>query len=139
MSPPRLSDLYNPRRRHGRKWQRSVTRDYPVRPLHVVSGRVPRVNLHNSHLNQSDDASGIVRDQILPDLRFFLNPYTPECLAFSEAVAGVMVRSNPELYTTTFAKRGRESKILIDYMRNNRTNTSIRHKPYIEEVTADWN
>jgi bifunctional non-homologous end joining protein LigD len=29
------------------------------------------------------------------------------------------------LFTTTFAKRGRENQILIDYMRNNRTNTSV--------------
>ena len=28
-------------------------------------------------------------------------------------------------YTTTFAKAGRERKILIDYLRNNRTNTSV--------------
>ena len=28
-------------------------------------------------------------------------------------------------YTTTFAKSGREHKILIDYLRNNRTNTSV--------------
>jgi bifunctional non-homologous end joining protein LigD len=27
--------------------------------------------------------------------------------------------------TTTFAKRGRERKILLDYLRNNRTNTSV--------------
>jgi bifunctional non-homologous end joining protein LigD len=48
-----------------------------------------------------------------------------ECLAFSEAVATLMVRTNPDLYTTAFAKHGRESKILVDYLRNNRTNTSI--------------
>jgi bifunctional non-homologous end joining protein LigD len=48
-----------------------------------------------------------------------------ECLAFSEAVATVMVRSDPGLYTTAFAREGRASKILIDYLRNNRTNTSI--------------
>jgi bifunctional non-homologous end joining protein LigD len=35
------------------------------------------------------------------------------------------VRSSPELYTTDFAKRGRERKILVDYLRNNRTNTSV--------------
>ena len=33
--------------------------------------------------------------------------------------------SSPQLYTTTFAKQGRERKILIDYLRNNRTNTSV--------------
>jgi bifunctional non-homologous end joining protein LigD len=37
------------------------------------------------------------------------------------AFAGI----NDRLYTTAFAKRGRERKILIDYLRNNRTNTSI--------------
>ena len=39
----------------------------------------------------------------------------------SEAIVGV----NPRLYTIKFAKLGRERKILIDYLRNNRTNTSI--------------
>ena len=34
-------------------------------------------------------------------------------------------RNRSELYTTTFAKAGRERKILIDYLRNNRTNTSV--------------
>jgi bifunctional non-homologous end joining protein LigD len=48
-----------------------------------------------------------------------------ECLAFSRNVSEAVVRVNPALYTTTFAKRGRESKILFDYLRNNRTNTTI--------------
>jgi bifunctional non-homologous end joining protein LigD len=39
----------------------------------------------------------------------------------SEAIA----RTDPHRYTTRFAKVGRERKILIDYLRNNRTNTSI--------------
>ncbi len=57
-------------------------------------------------------------------------PITPrrdvaECLEFSRAVADAVVRSDPGRYTTAFAKRGRERKILIDYLRNNRTNTSI--------------
>ena len=47
------------------------------------------------------------------------------CLDFSRAVAAALVRHDPELFTTTFAKRGRERQILIDFMRNNRTNTSI--------------
>jgi bifunctional non-homologous end joining protein LigD len=36
-----------------------------------------------------------------------------------------MVRANPDRYTTAFSKRGRERKILFDYLRNNRTNTSV--------------
>jgi bifunctional non-homologous end joining protein LigD len=48
-----------------------------------------------------------------------------ECLDFSRRVSEALVRSDPQLYTTTFAKLGRERKILIDYLRNNRTNTSI--------------
>jgi len=48
-----------------------------------------------------------------------------ECLAFSRDVSEALVRTDPALYTTAFAKRGRERKILIDYLRNNRTNTSI--------------
>jgi bifunctional non-homologous end joining protein LigD len=47
------------------------------------------------------------------------------CLAFSSDVSLAIVQTNPALYTTAFARRGRERKILIDYLRNNRTNTSI--------------
>ena len=48
-----------------------------------------------------------------------------ECLEFSRRVSEAITRTDPQLYTTTFAKVGRERKILIDYLRNNRTNTSI--------------
>jgi bifunctional non-homologous end joining protein LigD len=48
-----------------------------------------------------------------------------ECLEFTRAVASALAATNPKLYTITFAKQGRESKILIDYLRNNRTNTSV--------------
>jgi bifunctional non-homologous end joining protein LigD len=48
-----------------------------------------------------------------------------ECLSFARAVAEAVVRLDPRAYTTTFAKAGRERQILIDYMRNNRTNTSV--------------
>ena len=48
-----------------------------------------------------------------------------ECLAFARSVSDVIVGSKPTLYTTAFSKRGRERKILFDYLRNNRTNTSI--------------
>jgi bifunctional non-homologous end joining protein LigD len=48
-----------------------------------------------------------------------------DCLAFSRAVAEALEHADPARYTTTFRKIGRERKILIDYLRNNRTNTSI--------------
>jgi bifunctional non-homologous end joining protein LigD len=47
------------------------------------------------------------------------------CLEFSRSIAEAMVEHDPDLYTTAFAKAGRERKILVDYLRNNRTNTSI--------------
>jgi len=47
------------------------------------------------------------------------------CLSFSRSVSEAIVRTNPDLYTTAFSKKGRERKILIDYLRNNRTNTSV--------------
>lgn len=48
-----------------------------------------------------------------------------ECLEFSRAVATLLEEADPDLYTTNFSRAGRERKILIDYLRNNRTNTSI--------------
>ncbi len=48
-----------------------------------------------------------------------------QCLAFSRALAQAIERYDPDHYTTVFAKLGRERKILIDYLRNNRTNTSV--------------
>ena len=48
-----------------------------------------------------------------------------ECLAFARAVALALERADATHYTTNFRKIGRERKILIDYLRNNRTNTSI--------------
>ncbi len=57
-------------------------------------------------------------------------PLTPKhdwetCLSFARAFATAMVRHDSTSFTTRFAKRGRERLILIDYLRNNRTNTSI--------------
>jgi bifunctional non-homologous end joining protein LigD len=57
-------------------------------------------------------------------------PLTPKadwkaCLEFARRFAELVEEREPRLYTTAFAKAGRERKILIDYLRNNRTNTSI--------------
>jgi bifunctional non-homologous end joining protein LigD len=48
-----------------------------------------------------------------------------DCLEFSRALSEAIERTDPGTYTTQFAKAGRERKILIDYLRNNRTNTSV--------------
>jgi bifunctional non-homologous end joining protein LigD len=47
------------------------------------------------------------------------------CLAFARGVADALVAHDPALFTTKFAKLGRERRILVDYLRNNRTNTSV--------------
>jgi bifunctional non-homologous end joining protein LigD len=57
-------------------------------------------------------------------------PLTPDadwaaCLEFARAFAQALVRQRPALFTERFAKVGREDRILLDYLRNNRTNTSI--------------
>jgi bifunctional non-homologous end joining protein LigD len=48
-----------------------------------------------------------------------------ECLAFSRGLASAVERQHPRTFTTRYAKAGRERQILLDYLRNNRTNTSI--------------
>jgi len=57
-------------------------------------------------------------------------PLTPaagwsDCLEFARAFASALVRRQPSLFTERFAKLGRDDRILVDYLRNNRTNTSI--------------
>ena len=47
------------------------------------------------------------------------------CLAFARAVAGEIAAHDPRRFTLKFGKSGRTSQILIDYLRNNRTNTSV--------------
>jgi bifunctional non-homologous end joining protein LigD len=48
-----------------------------------------------------------------------------ECLAFARNVAQLLERHDPARLTTALPKRGRQRKILIDYLRNNRTNTAV--------------
>jgi bifunctional non-homologous end joining protein LigD len=68
-----------------------------------------------------------------------------ECLEFARAVAALMVEREPDRYTIDFRKAGREDKILIDYLRNNRTNTSIcafsvrAREGAPVSVPIDWN
>jgi bifunctional non-homologous end joining protein LigD len=57
-------------------------------------------------------------------------PIVPEhdwaaCLAFAKSVATAAAEEFPDRYSIRYPKDGRESKILIDYLRNNRTNTSV--------------
>ena len=48
-----------------------------------------------------------------------------ECLEFARSLAEALVRHDSALFTMQFGKHGRERQILVDYLRNNRTNTSI--------------
>jgi bifunctional non-homologous end joining protein LigD len=72
-------------------------------------------------------------------------PAVARCLEFSRDVSEAIARTDRQLYTTTFAKLGRERKILIDYLRNNRTNTSIcAYSPRARlgatvSMPLDWN
>lgn len=48
-----------------------------------------------------------------------------DCLAFTRALSEALEQANPGAYTTRLPKRARIGRILIDYLRNNRANTSI--------------
>jgi bifunctional non-homologous end joining protein LigD len=57
-------------------------------------------------------------------------PLTPhagwaECLTFARHLSQALERTDSQTFTTTYARVGRRDKILLDYLRNNRTNTSI--------------
>jgi bifunctional non-homologous end joining protein LigD len=66
------------------------------------------------------------------------------CLEFARTVAFSIAGHEPGRFTTRFAKAGRETQILIDYLRNNRTNTavaaySVRARPHAPiSVPLDW-
>jgi bifunctional non-homologous end joining protein LigD len=48
-----------------------------------------------------------------------------ECLAFARDLAGALARQRPDLFTDKVARAGREARVYVDYLRNNRTNTSV--------------
>ncbi|MEA2748872.1 MAG: bifunctional non-ous end joining protein LigD, partial [Myxococcales bacterium] len=48
-----------------------------------------------------------------------------ECLAFTRAFAQMLVREEPKRFVAIVPKHVRSGKILVDYLRNNRTNTSV--------------
>jgi bifunctional non-homologous end joining protein LigD len=66
------------------------------------------------------------------------------CLALSRAIAGLIEAERPKRYTLNLSKAGREDKILIDYLRNNRGSTAVaafstRAKPQATvSVPLDW-
>jgi bifunctional non-homologous end joining protein LigD len=49
----------------------------------------------------------------------------PVCLSFARSFAAELATYDPDQFTTKFSKTGRDTLILIDYLRNNRTNTSV--------------
>ena len=48
-----------------------------------------------------------------------------EAKAFAKAVAMQLERDMPDRYTTTIAKRARNGKIFVDYLRNDKTSTGV--------------
>jgi bifunctional non-homologous end joining protein LigD len=48
-----------------------------------------------------------------------------DCLAFTRALSEALEQADGGAYTTRLPKRARVGRILIDYLRNNRANTSI--------------
>jgi bifunctional non-homologous end joining protein LigD len=76
-------------------------------------------------------------------------PLRPEldwtrCLEFARQVSEVIVGHDPARYTTALPKKGRERRVLFDYLRNNRTNTSVcayspRARPgALVSMPIDW-
>jgi len=48
-----------------------------------------------------------------------------ECLRFARDLCEALERQDRKRFTTRYAKAGRDQQILLDYLRNNRTNTSV--------------
>jgi bifunctional non-homologous end joining protein LigD len=95
-----------------------------VRWPEVIAGaRLVRATLRKLGLEsfvKTTGGSGLhVVVPLVPETRW------EQCLAFSKVVAESIAAGDPERYTTRFARAGREHMILIDYLRNNRTNTAI--------------
>jgi len=89
----------------------------------VTAARLVRTVLHGLDLDSWVKTTG-------GDGLHVVVPLAPDrpwsaCLAFARDIADAIVRTHPDRYTTVFSKAGRAHKILIDYLRNNRTNTSV--------------
>jgi bifunctional non-homologous end joining protein LigD len=89
----------------------------------VAAARLVRTTLRKLRLEsfvKTTGGSGLhVVVPIVPAARW------EDCLAFSRVVSESIAAGDPERYTTRFARAGREQRILIDYLRNNRTNTAV--------------
>jgi len=89
----------------------------------VDAGRLVRDLLHTLNLESwAKTTGGRGLHVVVPVTR--KRPWD-ECLEFARSLGEALVRHDPKLFTIQFGKRGRERQILIDYLRNNRTNTSI--------------
>jgi len=91
----------------------------------VLAGKLVRKVLRSVGLESFPKTTGGRGLHVVVPLRPRPEADWQVCLEFSRAIAESIERENPALYTTTFAKAGRERKMLIDYLRNNRTNTSV--------------
>jgi bifunctional non-homologous end joining protein LigD len=89
----------------------------------VAAGRVVRRALEALDLESYPKTTGGRGLHVVVPLRPAMD--WSDCLLFSRRFCEVIERTDPSRYTIQYAKAGRENKILLDYLRNNRTNTSV--------------
>jgi bifunctional non-homologous end joining protein LigD len=92
-------------------------------PTMVAAGRLLRELLHTLNLESFVKTTGGHGLHVIVPLEPRAD--WEACLAFARAVAAALTRHDPALFTVRYGKRGRERQILVDYLRNNRTNTSV--------------
>jgi bifunctional non-homologous end joining protein LigD len=88
----------------------------------VEAARVMRDTLRRARLESWVKTTGGRGVHIVVPIR---RAQWADCLAFARTIASELAEREPARYTTRFAKAGRERQILVDYLRNNRTNTSV--------------
>jgi bifunctional non-homologous end joining protein LigD len=89
----------------------------------VASARLVRKALAALELDSWVKTSGGAGLHVVVPIR--PEPDWSECLAFSRGLASALARQRPTLFTDAVAPARRRGHIYIDYLRNNRTNTTI--------------
>jgi bifunctional non-homologous end joining protein LigD len=97
-----------------------------ARPAVVAAARLVRQLLNEQKLRSWVKTTGVKGLHVVV-------PISPAdgaaCLAFAQAVAQALVGSDARRFTTSSVRVGRESRILVDVLRNGRANTSVAAYP----------